>query len=353
MDTLPAILALDIGSGTQDILLYDPGRPLENCVKMVLPSPTTILANRIARATEAGQDIFLEGLRMGGGPCVSALKRHLRSGYRVYATPEAARTIRDDLEEVRALGVQIVDEAPPHALRLHTGDIQLQALQETFAQFDLPWPSTFAVAVQDHGEAPGIAQRRLRFRTWEELLRNGGALSALAYRQIPAHLTRMQAVQQVLPGALLMDTGAAAVWGALCDEWAGERREQGLVVVNVGNQHTLGVLVQGRRIWGLFEHHTVLIDTRRLACLVQQLQAGTISGEEVFAENGHGACVDPRYPAETGVFRAVVVTGPRRELARPLGYHRAAPYGDMMLVGALGLVSAARYLSGLGELPPG
>lgn len=353
MDARSPILALDIGSGTQDLLLYDPSWPLENCVKMVLPSPTTILAGRIARATEAGRDVFLEGPRMGGGPCVSAIKRHLRAGYRVYATPEAARTVRDDLEEVRSFGVQIVDEAPPHALRLRTGDIQLEALQETFARFDLPWPSAFAVAVQDHGEAPGISQRRLRFRTWEELLHNGGALSALVYREIPAHLTRMQAVRQVLPGALLMDTGAAAVWGVLCDEWAAERREQGLVVVNVGNQHTLGVLVQGQRIWGLFEHHTALIDTRRLGSLVEQLQAGTISGEEILAESGHGACVDPRYPRETGVFRSVVVTGPRRELARALGYHRAAPYGDMMLVGAFGLVSAARYLAGLGALPPG
>ncbi|MGC8872966.1 MAG: DUF1786 domain-containing protein [Chloroflexia bacterium] len=353
MDAFSPILALDIGSGTQDLLFYDPARPVENCVKMVLPSPTTILAARIARATEAGQDIFLEGLRMGGGPCVSAIKRHLRAGYRVYATPEAARTIRDDLEEVCSLGVQVVEEAPEHALRLRTGDIQIEALQTAFALFDLPWPSTFAVAVQDHGEAPGISQRRLRFRQWEKVLRNGGALSALLYREIPAHLTRMQAVRRVLPEALLMDTGAASVWGVLCDEWAAERREQGLVVVNVGNQHTLGVLVQGQRIWGLFEHHTALIDTKRLASLVEQLQVGTISGEEIFAENGHGASVDPAYPQETGVFRPVVVTGPRRELARPLGYHRAAPYGDMMLVGAFGLVSAARSVAGLGELPPG
>jgi uncharacterized protein (DUF1786 family) len=353
MDALSPILALDIGSGTQDLLLYDPAQPLENCVKMVLPSPTSILAGRIARATAAGQDIFLEGPRMGGGPCVSAMKRHLRAGYRVYATPEAARTIRDDLEEVRAFGVQVVEEAPAGTLRLRTGDVQLEALREALALFDLPWPSAFAVAVQDHGEAPGLSQRRLRFRQWEELLYNGGALHALAYRKVPPHLTRMRAVQQVLPEALLMDTGSAAVWGALCDEWAAERRERGLVVVNVGNQHTLGVLVQGARIWGLFEHHTALIDSARLASLVEQLQAGTISGEEVLAENGHGATVDPRYPAATGVFQDVTVTGPRRELARPLGYHRAAPYGDMMLVGAFGLVSAARYLAGLGELPPG
>ncbi len=347
------LLALDIGSGTQDLLLYDPAHPLENCVKMVLPSPTVLLARRIARATAAGRDIFLHGLCMGGGPCVSALRRHLRAGLRAYATPEAARTIRDDPAEVQAMGVQIVSAPPDEALPLETGDIQEQALRIALAAFDLEWPSSFAVAVQDHGESAGESQRRFRFRQWEAFLASGGDLTALLYEHVPPHLTRMRAVQQALPGAFLMDTGAAAVWGALADERVAAQREEGLVVVNVGNQHTLGVLVQGRRIWGIFEHHTALLDTAGLARWVEELRAGSISGEAVYAENGHGACVDPRYPGETGRFRFVVVTGPRRELARPLGYHRAAPYGDMMLTGALGLVSAVRVRAGLGELPPG
>ncbi len=347
------LLALDIGSGTQDLLLYDPTLPLENCVKMVLPSPTLLLARRIARATAAGRDLFLHGLPMGGGPCVSALKRHLQAGLRVYATPEAARTVRDDLAEVQALGIEVVLSPPDDALPLETGDIQEPALRSALATFDLEWPSSFAVAVQDHGESAGESQRRFRFRQWETFLASGGDLTVLLYEQIPSHLTRMKAVQQALPGAFLMDTGAAAVWGALCDERAAAHREEGLIVVNVGNQHTLGVLVQGRRIWGLFEHHTAVLDTAGLARWVEELQSGTISGKAVYAENGHGACVDPHYPGETGHFRFVVVTGPRRELARPLGYHRAAPYGDMMLTGALGLVSAVRVRAGLEELAPG
>ncbi len=353
MDTARRVLAIDIGSGTQDVLLYDPAQPLENCVKMILPSPTTILGRRIAQATAAGRDVFLHGPRMGGGPCVSAIKRHIRAGYHVYATAEAGRTVRDELEEVRALGVRIVEEAPAGALGLETGDIQAAALQTALSAFGIDWPDAFAVAVQDHGESPGESQRHFRFRQWEDLLSSGGLLSALAYREVPAHLTRMRAVQEALPGALLMDTGAAAVWGALLDERAAAHRQEGLVVVNVGNQHTLAVLVQGERVLGLFEHHTVLLDTARLGRWVEELQAGTISGRAVYAENGHGACVERSYPAETGRFATVIVTGPRREVARPLGYQRAAPYGDMMLVGSFGLVSAARALAGLGELPPG
>ena len=49
------ILAVDIGAGTQDILLYEDGIPVENCVKLVLPSGTKQVAGKIARATaEAG-----------------------------------------------------------------------------------------------------------------------------------------------------------------------------------------------------------------------------------------------------------------------------------------------------------
>lgn len=347
------ILAIDIGSGTQDLLLYDPAQTLENCVKMILPSPTTTLARQIARATAAGQDIFLHGPRMGGGPCVSAMKRHIRAGLKVYATPEAARTVRDDLEEVRALGVQVVEAPPDGSLPLETGDIQRGALQAALGAFEIDWPSAFAIAVQDHGESPGEGQRRFRFRQWDGFLTAGGSLDALLYQQVPPHLTRMLAVQQVLPGACLMDTGAAAVWGALCDEWAAARRDKGLVVVNVGNQHTLAVLVQGVRIWGLFEHHTAILDTAGLDRWVRELQDGTISGDAVYAENGHGARVAAEYPAQTGRFEEVAVSGPRREMARPLGYHRAAPYGDMMLVGSFGLVSATRALAGAGELPPG
>ena len=34
------ILAVDIGTGTQDVLLFDSSRSPENCLKMVMPSPT-------------------------------------------------------------------------------------------------------------------------------------------------------------------------------------------------------------------------------------------------------------------------------------------------------------------------
>ena len=53
------ILAIDAGAGTQDILLYESDKTIENCVKMVLPSQTTIVAGRVRQATARGEDVFL------------------------------------------------------------------------------------------------------------------------------------------------------------------------------------------------------------------------------------------------------------------------------------------------------
>ena len=40
------ILTVDIGTGTQDILLFDSERAPENCLKLVAPSPTLRLSQR-------------------------------------------------------------------------------------------------------------------------------------------------------------------------------------------------------------------------------------------------------------------------------------------------------------------
>jgi len=102
------ILALDVGTGTQDILVFDTAGPVENCVKLVMPSATAIAAGRIRRATAAGQAVVLTGTVQGGGPCHWALEEHLRAGLAAFATPEAATTFDDDLTRVTAQGVTLV-----------------------------------------------------------------------------------------------------------------------------------------------------------------------------------------------------------------------------------------------------
>lgn len=345
--TLERILAIDVGAGTQDILLWEAGQPTENCVKLVLPSWTTILARQVRAATQAGRPLLLSGNLMGGGPLVSAMKRHLQAGLPVYVTPRAALTIRDNLDQVRERGYTLVEEPPdlPDLLVLRARDVDLAALEAALASFEVALPQTLAVAVQDHGECLVGSNRQFRFDLWRRFVEGGGHLVDLAYREPPACYTRMRAVQQDAPGAVLMDTGPAALWGMLQDPLVAAHADEGVVAVNVGNQHTLAVLLRHERILGLFEHHTVLITQDKLAQLVDRLRAGVLTNDEVYEDNGHGAFIGPDYVPGAG-FDWVVVTGPQRHLAADLGYYLAAPFGDMMLTGCFGLVAATRRLMG-------
>lgn len=339
------ILAIDVGGGTQDILLYEADKAIENCVKLVLPSATAMLAGRVRAATEAGRPMFLTGNLMGGGPVKSALKKHIAAGHAVYSTATAAKTVRDNLDAVREMGIRIVDEPPSveNLDTIHTHDVDLDALAEALGRFDIALPETKAVAVQDHGECLEGSNRKFRFELWLRFLDEGGLLEDLVFLEPPSAFTRMKAVQLDAPGAVVMDTGAAAVWGAFCDEQVEARREEGVVVVNIGNQHCLAALVVGRHVWGLFEHHTVMMTPEKLADYIDRLRTGVLTNEEVFADHGHGCHVR----ADLGgvKFEFVAVTGPQRCLAMGLGYYLAVPNGDMMLSGCFGLVEATKALA--------
>jgi uncharacterized protein (DUF1786 family) len=162
------ILAVDIGAGTQDILLYEDGIPVENCVKLVIPSATSMVAGKIARATAAGKDIFLAGHLMGGGSSVKAMKNHLAAGLHVYATSAAAKTVRDDPREVESMGVEIVDGLPNNDCeKIELRDMDLNRLGKALSFFDVSLPDVVAVAVQDHGEIIGRSNRKFRFEHLE------------------------------------------------------------------------------------------------------------------------------------------------------------------------------------------
>ena len=352
MEKMTTMLAVDIGGGTQDILLYEEGIPMENCVKLVLPSQTRIMAQRLARATRYRQNVFMCGHLMGGGSVVSALKQHLEAGLQAYATPQAAKTVRDDLDEVAAMGVKIVEQPPEGRFYgLYLQDLDLESLQQALELFGIDLPVTVAVAVQDHGECIGRSNRKFRFEHWERFLAREGKLEDLiyggpdtAYRAVPSYLTRMLSVRDTVSGAFVMDTGGAAIRGALLDPLVRERQSQGLLIVNVGNQHTLATLVRGNSILGLFEHHTGLLTPDKLQDYLRRFVRGQVSGEEVYDDQGHGCAYSPGFRADgagSPEWSFMAITGPRRQLAQGLGYF-AAPNGDMMLSGCFGLVAAVK-----------
>jgi uncharacterized protein (DUF1786 family) len=337
------VLAIDVGAGTQDILIYDERRAMENCEKLVLPSQTQVVARRIAAVTAAGRPLHLSGRLMGGGASSDAVARHIAAGLPVTATPDAARTIHNRPERIAAFGVDIRERPPSGACEVTLGDIDLPALSAALAHFNVEIPSTIAVAVQDHGYRPGAGNNEVRFDYLQSLLDDGGLLDRMVFSVPPAGMTRMEAIAEAVPGVFLMDTGAAAVLGVRGDPIAREHIDRhGAVIVNLGNMHTFAALVKGNRLYGLFEHHSHGMSADLLGELVGALRSGelNVSG---FTErfDGHGAAFSEDYVDE-GPFTFVVVTGPNRAIARPLGYYEAAPYGDMMLSGAFGLVEAVR-----------
>jgi uncharacterized protein (DUF1786 family) len=157
-------------------------------------------------------------------------------------------------------------------------------------------------------------------------------------------MTRMAALREQAPGALVMDTGIAAVLGTLCDPWVRERAAEGITLVNAGNAHTFCVNLRDEEVCGIFEHHTASLDRDHLMALVAKLRDGSLTNDEVFREGGHGARVHRPQPA-----RFLSVTGPNRKRLLPDAY-QAAPFGDMMLTGCFGLVRAWLHLRG--RIPP-
>jgi len=344
------ILTVDVGTGTQDVLLFDSERELENCFKLVLPSPTVVAADRIRTATAARQRLVLQGVTMGGGPSHWATMDHVRSGLEAFATPEAARTFDDDLDAVEAMGIRVVSDdeairlADAGAVRLFMHDLALGQILQTLAGFGVRvCLRALAVAVFDHGAAPpGFSDRVFRFNYLRERLSLGLGLAGFAFPRsdVPESMTRLQAVASSAPSDLplmVMDTAPAAVLGALEDTRVKAARDP--IVANVGNFHCLAFhLVEGQ-VAALFEHHTGELSPERLGAYVGQLGEGSISNDVVFADKGHGALVlQPDAPPPD----LLAVTGPRRALLVESGLqpYLAVPHGDMMLTGNLGLLRA-------------
>jgi uncharacterized protein (DUF1786 family) len=347
------ILTIDVGTGTQDILLFDSEQPVENGLQLVMPAPTQIVAGRIRAATGADRAILLTGVIMGGGPCQWAANDHLRAGLPVYATPDAARTFNDDLDAVRRDGVTLVSEDEAAALRdverIELRDLDLDAIDGALAAFGVSGADgaraydALAVAVFDHGNAPpDVSDRVFRFNYLAERFSTGRGLLALGFRRedIPAEMTRLEAVAHTAPAdipLLVMDTAPAAVLGALDDRRVAEQED--LLVANVGNFHCLAFHIVGGQIAGCFEHHTGELTLPQLEGFLERLGTGAITNEEVFGSMGHGALVLCDSPEARP---HLAVTGPRRAMLRGsrLQPYFAVPHGDMMLAGCFGLLRA-------------
>jgi uncharacterized protein (DUF1786 family) len=355
------ILTIDVGTGTQDIFLYDSRLDLENGFKLIVPSPTMRVYRRIQEATRRKEPVLLTGVTMGGGPSQWAAEAHVRAGVPLYATPDAARSFNDDLDVVQRSGILIIEEdeagrLPGNVLRLELQDFDFRAIANSLKQFGVRLDdlAAVAVAVFDHGfSPPDYSDRQFRFDYLNERIQAENRLSAFAYRAeyVPPIMTRLQAVvksarkQTVdfigeMP-IVVMDTAPAAVLGATFDRKVAERER--VLIANVGNFHTLAFRLGPGGIEGVFEHHTGLLDLGKLENLLIALAEGSLTHKHVFGDHGHGALIYEPLPLDLGqADYGVVVTGPRRNMMRAsrLRPYFAVPFGDMMIAGCFGLLAA-------------
>lgn len=342
MTSPPCILAIDIGAGTQDILLYQDRREEENNSQLVIPSPSRVWGLRLERLTG---DLFIHGDTIGGGRIGSVLRRHIEAGDRVAMTEAAAHTIRDDLEQVREMGVEVVGKKPDgftgEAVELQEVDIPfvlgiLRAFDEGQAI------ALIALSVQDHGTAPaGESDRIFRFSRFRDALEGGKGIAGLAYlsEEIPPYYLRMlSAAQRAKEGSeapiMVMDTALSAVMGAMDND------DEPQVVVNMGNGHTIMALVVEGAVQGLLEHHTSLLTPQKLKDYIIRFPQGKVSNEEIYKDGGHGAFSLTKGQSP----ERIAVTGPKRGMMKETGlsYDLPAPGGNMMMTGPWGLVKAAR-----------
>ena len=340
------ILTIDIGTGTQDILLFDSSQLLENCVQMIMPSPTAIIAKRISGATARRHPILLNGVTMGGGPNKAALRRHTAAGLAAYATVEASLTFDDNLEAVKEMGITILaaDETT-HLTNLEVielKDIDLTAISQSLDAFGVDNRfDALAVAVLDHGFAPDMSNRLFRFEHLRRSVTGKEDLIAFCYLadEVPDYLTRTRAVISSVRAdmpLLAIDTGVAAILGTLQDTEVVRHNQQ--LIVNMGNSHTIAFNLADGSIKSLFEHHTGLLNAASLDSLITRLAQGVLTNEEVYDSGGHGALVVNRDEGEP----FIAITGPRQEMSAgsSLKLYRAVPHGDIMLTGCYGLAQA-------------
>jgi uncharacterized protein (DUF1786 family) len=347
------VLAIDVGCGTSDVLLWDSESEDENQTHMIIPSGTMVVAAEIARATEEKRPVVFAGPLMGGGPSGKAMRRHVSRGLAFYATSTAAQSFNDDLEAVAALGVTLVSPrevtgvVDGGAVLVRSGDIRFPELLEALRLVgDRAELDGCALAVQDHGLAgPGVSDRIFRFEMMSQTLARSRHLSSFfrTVDELPGYFTRMRATADLMAIGIPLivgDTGPAALWGA---SLAASRTP--CLAINFGNNHTLMALVHGEMVDGLFEHHTSMLDPVKMEGYVRRFAAAELIGEEVFADGGHGSIKVSRPFDPCAV--EIIVTGPRRRAfaCMDLPQVEAALHGDMMLTGCYGLLQG--YLARL------
>jgi uncharacterized protein (DUF1786 family) len=309
-----------------------------------MPAPTQLFAAKIKNTKT---DIFCDGYTMGGGAITAALVRHAQK-HQVVMTKDAARTVRDDLEQVKERGIEIGDESDMRGpyRKFTLKDVDMDVFRNAMEELNYIFPKdlAIAIAVQDHGVAPkGTSDRVFRFGQIGDKIRKGATFKDFIFTKKTPRFSRVSAVIRSLndegfKDVLVMDTKIAGIFGGLYGE------PLPAIAIDVGNGHTTAASVaEDGTIMGVFETHTSDLTPQKMAIYIKKLADGTITNDEIFDEGGHGAYVkEPIKP------KTIAATGPRRDIAlkMKLKVKLATPLDDVYMVGPVGMVRAYQALYG-------
>ena len=289
------ILAVDVGTGTQDILLFDTAAPVENSVKLVMPSRHHDRRRpHPPRHRRPAVPVVLAGVIQGGGPCHWALEDHLRAGLPAFATPEAAHHLRRRPRQRPVLWAS--PSSPRTKLATHRPATTSSCATSTSTPSAPPSRAfdvdavfdAFAVGCLDHGASPpGYSDRLFRFDHLRRVVEADNDLRAFAYLpgELPDYLTRARALLRCRRSeapTVFLDTGPAAALGALQDPTVAATRRAGSCSTSATCTPSPSTS-SGTRIVSLYEHHTgemtgpMIEDftTRLVAGALQQAKSST------------------------------------------------------------------------------
>jgi uncharacterized protein (DUF1786 family) len=342
----PPSLVMDIGTGTKDVMFFSPENTLENNMKFVVPTPASLMADRI----EAYQgDVAVGGFTMGGGWLAKVLKKHVEKGFKVAMETAPAYTVRNNLEEVREAGIEVVErvESPTH----YFDEVELPLYFDLFGRFGgvRETVKVIGLSVQDHGyNSREESSRHNRFRYFLDHLHQDAVPERLVFsgNNLPEVFGRLRSgadcVRAFDPACqtVLIDTSFSAILGCPFDPRVAALPGS-VLYINFGNGHTMACILRENRIQSFFEHHTRIIREKPevMKDFMIRLAAGNLSTEEVFEDDGNGCVTFEK--VDFSRLGGIVVTGPRRHLMTKTGlgdFIEAAPGGDMMMTGPLGLL---------------
>ena len=341
----PSVLCIDVGSRTQDALLFTAGEDPRNASRCILPAPSLLLSRRIAACTASRQDVYVHGPNMGNS-FFEALLAHVQAGCRAVMHPETAVALCGETSYATEQGIPLADTCPTGHASLLTGDVDALLWRTLCRMAGLEAPDAIVVAAQDHGLYPKGDARMGRMAVWRECLHKSGGQGAdpkdLIYSVAPPALTRLGAIQAVTGGPVA-DSGIAALLGLLAVREIAERSHRhGVLLLNAGNSHLTGFLVYKERIYGVYEQHTFGVDVERTVKDLSEFRLGWLPNEEVLQAGGHGS-IFLDIPDEAEGFRPAYITGPQRHLFTGHG-RMAAPFDDAMLAGCFGLLYGLGFL---------